>query len=784
MSTAAPKSRARHEKKPDAQVQQPVPVVQPVSVPGAGAGVAGVPPPSCPQLRLLQKKPGITSSVWDTFHLVKDRATGLEVGTAMCIRCECVLSFKSGSSSLKKHRDYHCTSTLGSMAGPGAPFRPVPGALREMFTDKMAKTCALTMGPIQLLTSPAVVSLIQTAVDISVRCKGRVNVKELMPHATTVVNRIDARAEHMRKVVVPRIKQAIADSRCQASTDMWTDDEQKRHFIAITTTVVDEQGEVPETHDLVVAKFPSSMKATGVNIRNAMFRAMAEMGFTAAEFEAIQWVTDKGANIRKALEDVSREDCAAHMINTVVRSTFTIPYYELRGVAMASAVKSTTDLLQTAEDAVKAVRSAKPGLAVRGVDLPKLKKSLQVPNKQFTSNYSAMLRSLFTHKKQVLAVLRATGEQHQGLADRLEQDLDSTLFSDLRDFFTPLDKTCHVTGSDLASVKSHLEIRPNDSQDIISLKAAVQDLRTIIDVLILIKEAKEVVKYLKSSGLASSLTKKVLQECETRWNSIQTMLHSVEDMYDEVSATTLTPRPESLPSRCARSPCHRQPFSPVRGPRRALASFPVASPAPAASPAALPVSSAVSSPVSSSTPTPSPAPVSSSTPTASPAPVSSSTPTASPAPVSSSTPAASPVASPVSSPMASPAPVSSPAPAPVSSLAPVALPAPAATPVSSPMAWPAPVSSPAPTPVSSLAPIVAVLAGEEGQGGRMGKVDRPMLEWLTRFLQEFKEETKTLEGNDHPTLPFVVLVSSALRDHCEPSLFDTDHLRRRSSTRA
>ena len=78
---------------------------------------------------------------------------------------------------------------------------------------------------------------------------------------------------------------------------MWTDDQQKQHFIAITTSFNDEEAKDCEAQDLVVAKFPSHVKATAVNIRNAMFRAMADMGLTQQEFEGIEWITDRGANI-------------------------------------------------------------------------------------------------------------------------------------------------------------------------------------------------------------------------------------------------------------------------------------------------------------------------------------------------------------------------------------------------------------------------------------------------------------------------------------------------------
>ena len=200
--------------------------------------------------------------------------------------------------------DNYCSGQLSTATS--AAFRPVPGPLRDVFVDKVADTCALTMGSISLLTSNAVVELIQVAVDIGARSKGRVDVRSLMPHATTVMSRIDARAAAFRKELVPRIKKAIAERRCQASTDMWTDDQQKQHFITVTTTFNDEEAKECETHDLVVAKFPSHMKATAVNIRNAMVRAMADMGFSQQEFEGIEWITDRGANIKKPLEDLPR----------------------------------------------------------------------------------------------------------------------------------------------------------------------------------------------------------------------------------------------------------------------------------------------------------------------------------------------------------------------------------------------------------------------------------------------------------------------------------------------
>ncbi|KAK3930856.1 Transposable element Hobo transposase [Frankliniella fusca] len=543
------------------------------------------------------------SEAWDSFHVVVDGAN-VEVGTAQCIVCSAVLVYYNsqvGPSSLLKHRKKYCKAQLGEASQ--APSRPVPSGLRDVFVDKVADTCALTMGAVDLLTGDAVVEMVQVAVDIATRCKGRVDVRALMPSRVTVMDRIDARAAAATKELVPQLRVAIREDKVQGSTDMWTEDHSKNHFLAITTTYTDEAGQ-PQTHDLATTKFPASTRATGANIRAAMQDKLQSIGIPPEEFEKIQWVTDRGANVRKALEDLPREDCSAHVINTVVRSSLSVPYYELRQEAVDALSPLAREVLATVEAAVKAVKAAPPALVVKGVALDALQKALVLPQAQWNNKYAAMLSSVCVGKAKVLAVLTSVGEND--LANRLRA-VNKDIVSDISNFLSPLEKNKTVPSSDLASLKRHLTIQAGDSDETLRMKEAVADLRVLLDILILIKEAKEVVQLLKSTGLASLLQKKVLQEVDTRWNSIHTMLTSVLHSYDE---------------------------------------------------------------------------------------------------------------------------------------------------------------------------IVGVLAehGEGAQRRRMEKIDRGMLQWLTDFLEEFKAETKILEGNDHPTLPCVLLAFFNLRDHCEPGLLDCNHL--------
>ncbi|KAK3929827.1 Transposable element Hobo transposase, partial [Frankliniella fusca] len=384
-----------------------------------------------------------------------------------CVSCLAVLRYnrQDGSSSLLKHSKWACKAKLNS--GRTCAFAPVPGGLRDVFVDKLADTCALTMGSIHLLISEPVVDLLQTAVDIGARCKGRVDMRSIMPHPKTVMAHIDTRAETARLALVPRVRAAIRAGQCQGSTDMWTDDNCKQHFVAITVSFTNEEDVASETHDLTVAKFRTSVKTTGTNIRAAMVEALREIGIPPAEFDQIKWITDRGANMQKALEDLERNLShtpniprlqneteltlcitqllntamfiiliAVHnslrrkwstgnkrrtvrpMLSTLVRSGLSVPYYELRRKAFESVSLGSVDVFDTVQDAVRAVRV--------------------LPQEQYHSGYSTVLQSVCTNEKKgayyfiILQFIRSEEFMYKGVesvAVRSMNQIEETIFT-------------------------------------------------------------------------------------------------------------------------------------------------------------------------------------------------------------------------------------------------------------------------------------------------------------------------------------------------------------------
>ena len=67
--------------------------------------------------------------------------------------------------------------------------------------------------------------------------------------------------------------------------------------------------------------FPDE-RHTGKNSRHELRRRFVKSGFASDQFDHVTFVTDRRANIIKAIENYKRLDCVAHVVNTVLKYTF------------------------------------------------------------------------------------------------------------------------------------------------------------------------------------------------------------------------------------------------------------------------------------------------------------------------------------------------------------------------------------------------------------------------------------------------------------------------------
>ncbi|KAK3925929.1 Transposable element Hobo transposase [Frankliniella fusca] len=303
----------------------------------------------------------------------------------------------------------------------------------------------------------------------------------------------------------------------------------------------------------------------------------------------------------KALEGSERLDCAAHCLNTVLKTSLTLSYVELRKKVLLDN-PDTEEILEKFSEVASVVKKARETGAKKvggGVNLKRLQDQIKLPQKA-SFMYDGMLSSVLLHQKQVVHVLHFLNRAD--LAAFITDDAVHSKALDIHACLKVLDKTGTVPGAALDPLARHFEIHASDSTFLAAMKVRVADEQKLLPMLTQVKKCKEVVKFLKTAAYSSQLSQMVKQECDTRWNSLCSMLDSLLKVFEEVK-TLLT---------------------------------------------------------------------------------------------------------------------------------------------------------------------------ANGEGNRLDGIVLDDMKWLLQFLLPFREETDTLQGQKYPTLPFVVLASCQLRDHCEPQLLDTD----------
>ncbi|KAK3924635.1 Transposable element Hobo transposase [Frankliniella fusca] len=489
------------------------------------------------QYKLKPPPKSWTAPCWSTFQLVVvDDPTEAETGNVQCQRCFMCFAFDSnnttGSSSLTKHARAGCRVPQADSTRSVL----VPARMKNMLFEKLAEKCARDLSSLHSAVGPGMTGVVQAALDIGSACPGA-RAADIMPTANTVRRHLTDMADEARAEVVVRLREAISrhvrlairDDRCSATTDMWTDEYKNFHYISITCHFVNSLFE-SESWGLCTPKFPCTQKTTGVNIREALEQEMAALGIPYEEFCKIEWVTDQGANVVKALEGLSREDCLAHCINTVLKTSLTLSYVELRQkIAESAEAEEMLSKFSEAATAVKKCRETQNRKVGGRVNLKSLQKAVSLPKKS-SFMYGDTVSSILIHQKKVVTVLRFL-ERHD-LADFIADVTDNA--QDLLNILKLLDKTGSVAGADLSKLRDGLKVVDGDSELLSSLKGLLAPEQQLCSLLEQIKTCKDVVKFLKTASYSTQLPHMVKQECETRWNSLFTMLDSLMKVFEQV----------------------------------------------------------------------------------------------------------------------------------------------------------------------------------------------------------------------------------------------------------
>lgn len=370
----------------------------------------------------LKRKPHTgKSEVWKNFQLIVENATETCVGFAEC-QCGLLLAYdskKTGTSSLIRHSK-SCPGKSGGSQSSLLSFVPktVPLRAKQAVTDKCVDFCCQDLRPFSVVKGEGFKCLAQELINVG-STFGRVPVDSVLPHYTTVSKACTVKAEEKRKMLIERVKTALASGYNVAmSTDMWTDDFRKMSYMAITCHFTEADFNlVGKT--LTTALFPVEDAKTGKNIRRELVRLLVtKFGLEPSSLSRIVWVTDQGSNIVKALEPYNRLSCLDHVINTVLR----------HGLDREALSENAPDIAETISAAKSLVRFIKQS----GLAAQLSKTVLQMAETRFSTVYLT-LKSVHEIYTELCEKLQSRGEE--GRMDNIAPDVLEFLISFLEPFY-------------------------------------------------------------------------------------------------------------------------------------------------------------------------------------------------------------------------------------------------------------------------------------------------------------------------------------------------------------
>uniref|UniRef100_A0A3B3QQ95 HAT C-terminal dimerisation domain-containing protein n=1 Tax=Paramormyrops kingsleyae TaxID=1676925 RepID=A0A3B3QQ95_9TELE len=142
--------------------------------------------------------------------------------------------------------------------------------------------------------------LAQGLINIGARA-GKVDAQQILPNPTTVSHRLKKYAEDTRQSITPELRSQLTDS-----------------SLCVTLHYINRDWELKE-RVLCIAEWDSTLCKPADNIRPPVIYSLRKFGLEDF-FSKLVYVTDKGSNIVVALRTVTRLNCTAHILNTVLHT--------------------------------------------------------------------------------------------------------------------------------------------------------------------------------------------------------------------------------------------------------------------------------------------------------------------------------------------------------------------------------------------------------------------------------------------------------------------------------
>lgn len=222
----------------------------------------------------------------------RGHSTTIQRPFACCNNCKKVLAYdghKSGTSGLKRHV---CMVMKGQKLLEFKSSVKVSNALKAKTTEKCVDFVTADLRPYDSIAGKGFISLAQHLVDTAAAI-GQYDVKEILPHPTSVSQNLDERAQKFRRAVVNNMTEKIEKYGCAVTTDIWTKNFHKTSFLSATIHYIDSDYNLV-SKVLFATPFEIDTSKTGENIRALLFQNLRVFGIDCSLMgKKIVFVTDR-----------------------------------------------------------------------------------------------------------------------------------------------------------------------------------------------------------------------------------------------------------------------------------------------------------------------------------------------------------------------------------------------------------------------------------------------------------------------------------------------------------
>lgn len=270
----------------------------------------------------------IKSNVWELFQMIIDETTEEKSVVSNHVRCSSCSKFfaYNGETTTSLLRHSSCGKQHSSLFKFLVNKKPTEFNKIDLNNVREAamKFVVKDRRPYYAIEGDGLIDLCKAMIDIGRKYPNMSNedFARVIPSRQTIANDVIKKAEEVVQMISKDFRKTLTYPGGFACTgDLWTDNYRRESYLTITAhlNLFEENTVVPKMYIINLNSIDEEQK-TGKVVFDEIKRVFMKFGVSEDELmKKIVFVTDRGGNMRVALENGERISCFAHIINNIVQ---------------------------------------------------------------------------------------------------------------------------------------------------------------------------------------------------------------------------------------------------------------------------------------------------------------------------------------------------------------------------------------------------------------------------------------------------------------------------------